>query len=74
MANPAALDASGLRLVRKGLAVVKDGRQGLVTKANGRVCYVQWPDSGYAVCELSTEVTVISGFPTNGSACNTNSN
>lgn len=65
--NSAALDASGLRLVRKGLTVAKDGRQGVVTKANGRVSFVQWPEEPYGQSELSAELTVMSGFPTNGS-------
>lgn len=53
-----ALDCTTLRLVRKGLTVAKDGRRGIVAKANGPACLVDWEGDKYATPELCAEVEV----------------
>lgn len=44
MTTGCALDASTVRLVRKGCRVQLDGRRGIVTKANGPRAWVRWDE------------------------------
>lgn len=66
-----AFDATGLSLVRKGLPVYKDvmshGKPqritGIVTKANGERCWVQWGKARGSSYEWCKNVTVSGRFP-----------
>lgn len=59
MTTGAPWDATGTRFVRKGCTVRKDDRQGVVVKANGPSCFVQWPDEPYSQPEQCADLTVI---------------
>jgi hypothetical protein len=64
MTTGSALDASGLRLVRKGRRVRLGTFEGTVTKANGPRAFVKW-DAWWmvATCEHSNRLTVIDNKP-----------
>jgi len=51
-------DATGTAFVRKGRTVTKDGRRGVVAKANGHACLVDWEGEQYTKAELCADVEV----------------
>lgn len=53
------LDATGLRLVRKGVLVTKDGQTGEVVKTSRGACLVRWGSARYPNTEYCRELHVV---------------
>lgn len=53
------LDATTLRIVRKGVTVTKDGQRGEVVKTSRGACLVRWGSNRYPNTEYCRELRVV---------------